>query len=147
MVLDPFTALSVAGNIVQFVDFSCKLVRNAQSIAKSTTGSSETAMELTAIANDVEQLSDAINTSSSLYPFQLMNLAAQCKSLARELLDILGRLRKEGKHPRWESFLVALKEIWRQDKINDFVQRLSLLQHQLVLNMQHLMTCVLPHLL
>jgi len=140
MVLDPFTALGVAGNIVQFVDFSCKLVRNSQSIAKSATGSSATTIELTAIVNDVERLSDAIDTSSSLYPSQLVNLAGQCKTLAAELLKILAQLRKKGKHSRWENFLVALKEIWKQDKINDFVQRLSLLQHQLILNMQHLVT-------
>ncbi|KAI9693968.1 MAG: hypothetical protein M1822_003239 [Bathelium mastoideum] len=139
MVLDPFSALGVAGNIVQFVDFSCKLVRNAQSISRSATGASQKATELSAIANDVERLSNAISISSS-YPPHLKGLAEQSKSLAAELLKVLEDLQTKGKHPKWESFLVALKEIWKQDKIKDFVHSLSLLQDRLLLNMQSLVT-------
>lgn len=140
MVLDPFSALGAAGNIVQFIDFTCKLVRKANSIARSSAKASGAATELTAIANDVERLSDAIDTSAS-YPLVLKDLALQCKTLAAELLKILDKLRTR-KHTRWESFLVALKEIWNQDKINDFVQRLCMLQDQMVLQMQSLVTCV-----
>ena len=138
--MDSFTALSAAGNIIQFVDFSCKLIHNAYCITKSASGASETTIELTAIAHDVQRLSDAIDTSG-VYPSQLKNIATQCKLRADELLQILDSLRSHGKHSRWKSFLVALKEIWGQDKINNFVQRLNMLQNQLTLSMQSLLTC------
>lgn len=138
--MDPFTALGAAGNIIQFVDFSCKLVRNAYCITKSASGASETTIELTAIAHDVQRLSDAIDTSG-VYPSQLKRIATQCKLRADELLKILDRLRNHGKQSRWKSFLVALKEVWGQDEINNFVQRLNMLQNQLTLSMQSLLTC------
>ncbi|KAF2121014.1 hypothetical protein BDV96DRAFT_566116 [Lophiotrema nucula] len=137
--VEPFTALGAAGNIIQFVDFSCKLIRNACSIAKSATGASEATVQLTGIAKDVERLSGAIHDSEP-YPEHLKHLAAQCKSIAGELLEALARLRREGSHSTWKSFRVALKEIWKQKEIDHFVQRLTMLQNQLVLNMQELLT-------
>ena len=35
MVLDPLTAIGLAGNIVQFVDFSCKIIDKSQDIHKA----------------------------------------------------------------------------------------------------------------
>lgn len=36
--MDPLSALSLAGTIVQFVDFSCKLISQTRKAYKSTTG-------------------------------------------------------------------------------------------------------------
>ena len=123
MPVDPWTALGAAGNIAQFVEYTCKVVLTTTSVYKS--GATETTTELTTIANDVERLSDAIGLDNSkLYPSQLKNLAAQCKTLAADLVKALSRLRTEGKHSRWGSFLVALKEIWKHSQISEFVNRL-----------------------
>ena len=40
MVLDPLTAIGLAGNIVQFVDFSSKIVGKANKIYESVDGAS-----------------------------------------------------------------------------------------------------------
>jgi hypothetical protein len=36
--MDPLTALSLAGTIIQFVDFGCKLLAEGKELYKSTTG-------------------------------------------------------------------------------------------------------------
>jgi hypothetical protein len=139
MPVDPWTALGAAGNIAQFVGYACKIVLTTKVVYKS--GATETTTELTTIANEVERLSDAISLDNSkLYPPQLKNLAAQCKTLAADLVKALSRLRIEGKHSRWGSFSVALKDIWKQSEIADFVNRLHSFQNQLILGMQFLVT-------
>lgn len=56
--LDPFTALSLAGNIVQFVDFSSKLVNEASEIYRS--GSTKANDELETVTNDLIDLTSCI---------------------------------------------------------------------------------------
>jgi hypothetical protein len=50
MVLDPFTAFGLAGNIVQFVDYRSKLICSTHKIYKSSTGSSKDHDHLEGIA-------------------------------------------------------------------------------------------------
>jgi hypothetical protein len=150
MPVDPWTVLSAAGNIAQFVEYSCKVVLTAKSISKS--GATETTTELITITNEVERLSGAIVLDSlDQYSPQLKQLASQCKALAADLLKVLSRLQTEGKRRKWESFLVALKEIWNREKIEQFVKRLDKLQNQLILSMQFLVSyvlhCYLHHLI
>ena len=38
--MDPVAALGLAGNIVQFVGFSCRVLQDTKSLYKSTTGAS-----------------------------------------------------------------------------------------------------------
>jgi hypothetical protein len=52
--LDPLTALSLAGNIVQFVDFSTKLLAKGHELYKSADGTSVGYSELEAIAKDLQ---------------------------------------------------------------------------------------------
>lgn len=141
MVLDPFSALGAAGNIIQFVDFGCKLVRNTQAIAREASGSSRKATELSAIATDIKRLAAAIANSD--VPTYLRDGAKQCQSLAQELLGILNRLSRNGKGRKWGSFLIALREIWNSDKISDFMLRLSMLQDRLTADMQFVLVYVI----
>ena len=52
--MDPFTAVGLAGNLVQFVDFIWKLVTETREIALSADGSSENTRLLTMIMVDLD---------------------------------------------------------------------------------------------
>lgn len=55
MVLDPFSALSLASSIVQFVDFSSKLFSASFKIGSSATGVSRETEQIIAQAMDLQK--------------------------------------------------------------------------------------------
>jgi hypothetical protein len=56
MVLDPLTALSVAGTIVQFVDFSSKILSHTAEFYNSAEGALSTNEELELVTADLSNL-------------------------------------------------------------------------------------------
>lgn len=56
--MDPLTALGLAGNIVQFIDFSCKILSDSYEIYRA--GSTSEHEEINFIATDLSTLADRI---------------------------------------------------------------------------------------
>jgi hypothetical protein len=135
--MDAFTALGLASNIVQFVDFSWKLVAESRAIYKSSEGASHENLTLIAIANNVAALSNAIEVSTD--DSQLEKLAKECKTIGKELSDALDELRANGKRTMWTSFSIALKEIWKKGKVDRIYNRLGKVQAQMAIYLQFLM--------
>ena len=142
MVLDPFSALSLAGNIVQFVDFSCKLISESQEVYRSAAGASVENVEVEIIAENLSQLSDKLTNSSTpisrdgLHKDEaaLAGLAASCKEVANELLFTIQRLRvKDGPRRKWRSFHQALKTVWKESKIVELQNRLNSLRNEMTI--------------
>ena len=63
--MDPVAALGLAGNIVLFVDFSCKVLQDTKSLYKSTTGASADNDVLEVICRDLTDLDNALTAPSS----------------------------------------------------------------------------------
>jgi hypothetical protein len=61
--MDPLTALSVAGNIIQFVDFSYKLISSSYKLYESASGALVENLELEAIAESVLELNVKVKDS------------------------------------------------------------------------------------
>ncbi|KAI2469066.1 hypothetical protein F4781DRAFT_239284 [Annulohypoxylon bovei var. microspora] len=136
--MDPLTALGLVGNVITFVDFSWKLIAGAREIYESTTDTSENSHSLEILATNVAQLSDAIITDTTT-PRNLQELSTECRILANDLLGVINRLKVKGKHKRWNSFIVALREVWNQGKINSLVERLQRLHSQVLAQIQFTM--------
>ena len=56
MVLDPLSAVSLAGNVLQFVEFTSKLLINAHELLKSPEGSLEPNRQLEFLAADLSKI-------------------------------------------------------------------------------------------
>lgn len=121
MALDPFTALGIAGNVVQFVDFTWKLILGSRAIYNSSTGTSKDHAVIHTIAAVVTRLSDGI-TSSGASP-ELEKLATESKRIADELLKLLEKLKVKGKKTVWQSFAVAMKEVCSRHDIDELYTR------------------------
>ncbi|TVY39372.1 hypothetical protein LSUB1_G003985 [Lachnellula subtilissima] len=63
--LDPLAALGVAGNIVQFVDFTVKLISKSHELHKSADGASTGNKDLEAIAGNLKRLTERLRTDMS----------------------------------------------------------------------------------
>jgi hypothetical protein len=131
--LDPLTALSVAGTVVQFVDFSCKLLSHAYEIHESTSGITSVNKELERVTSNLsEQLVklsrplsvDGVSGCLTADEARLEMLCSECGDIGRELLQKLRRLKGKGKRNAWESFSKAIQAAWNKNEIDALVQRL-----------------------
>jgi hypothetical protein len=149
--LDPLTALSLASSVVQFLDFSAKLVGKGNELYKSADGSSVGNAELELIAKDLQELHERLQqappppttlTDSNL---ALRKLSKQCSSIAGELLDALEKLKVHGSsNRRWKSFRQALKGLMKKDEVDAIAQRLQYFRNELNLHILVSMRYALP---
>ena len=139
--LDPITTIGLAGNIVQFVDFSWKLLSETKGMYDSTTGTLAEYDIVEAISDDIIRLDDALMAPSAAgaIPEQIRNLASQCREIAQELLSALAKVKAQEPHKKWKSFVAALRNVWRKGEIENLVRRLDRLRDQMQLRLQWLL--------
>ena len=138
--LDPLTALSVAGNVVQFVDFTTKLLSKSRKIYNSANGALVENMELEAVARNLMELSSRISEAfrSKADDVQLtwedrnlQTLCENCGAVAEEILALLGKLKLHSKHGKWDSFRKALKTVGSENELDGLMRRLEMYRKQL----------------
>jgi hypothetical protein len=151
MVLDPFSALGLAGNIVQFVDFASKLFSKSKELYKSASGTTRQNQELEDATDTLRRLCASLKKvdqggSKSAGRLNdeglLRELANNCHATANELLSALEDLRTRGPHGKWQSFRQALRTAWKEDKIVAMENKLTSYRSQLTLQLSAMQECV-----
>jgi hypothetical protein len=137
--MDPLSALSNAGNIIQFVDFGCKLVSRSRQLYKSLDGVLSDKVIVEVLAHDLKSLST--NLRNSLRENQPVDLTRQvyseddaalddlcrrCQGIAEKLLSRLYKLKVQGvsSYRNWESFKKALRSSWSREEIDSLAAQL-----------------------
>lgn len=142
MVLNPFSALGLASNIVQFVGFSCKLIAECRTIYHSATGSTDENSTLHGIASDLKRMSEALDVSgqrdATPAMVELKLLAVECKRFANEMLNALEKLQAKNPQSKWQSFKAALRQVWSQEQVQKHASQLTALQNQLLIRTAYL---------
>lgn len=131
MVLEAVAAVGLVGNIIQFIDFSCKLLSLSSDINNSTDGSASVHADIVAIANDLKGHTDALERSqwTGARPDDLLD---RVDGVARDLLFTINLInKKKSNGNRWRSFRQALESVWKQDRIKKFLERLEALRAEL----------------
>ena len=145
MALEGLAALSLAGNVIQFIDFGCRLFSKSRELYRSSDGDLAENVELEDIANSLITLSERLTDGSAQMSLQsedhvsLVSLTKNCTSVASELLRTLDELKVKEPQKKWRSFRVALKRIWSSKKIEDMSKRLDTYSTQLNTCMGHLL--------
>ncbi|MCJ1243135.1 hypothetical protein MMC30_000332 [Trapelia coarctata] len=135
--LDPFTALSLAGNVVQFVQFGSHLIAKAHDIHTSDSGVLEENLEMGVVTSrllnmvvSLEQFQAMANTSGSNEseprPREekcLLEISEACKMLAGEILKRLEDLKVHGPPSAWTSVRKAFKAIWNKEELTALTKR------------------------
>jgi hypothetical protein len=138
MVLDPLTAIGLAGNIVQFTDFSIKIVGKAHHINKSASGllpeSADAEMVAQALISLNEKIKVTIPSPSTGTQLVLQELCNGCDNVARELVAALEKLKVQGNRTKWKSLRQALKSVLSKDRLDNISKRLADFRDQLSLN-------------
>lgn len=134
------SALGLAANIVQFVDFGSKLLERANEIRNSTSGQLEEYTELETITKSLANasrdfdLSVARNKNRQLTSndANIQTICHDSQVVADKLLDALNKLKSQGKNRKWTSVVHALKSIWGQEEIDSLKRRLDGFRQQLI---------------
>ncbi len=146
--MDPFSALGLASNIVQFVDFSCKLFSSASDIYRSASGAAPAVNDAKTIALRLHDLSSRLvaqtmtasqdGSQSSQKPVNalLNELASGCRGASAELLSALDGLQARTANSRWSSFKAALLTVMKSDQINKLEARLEQYRRQVILALE-----------
>ena len=144
MVLDPFSALGLASNIVQFVDFSSKLISESRELYRSVSGITIENGEVKEATEELQRLCDRLaglrmtsSTTTGLPKDEecLKILAISCKETSHELLSALRDITAQEPRKKWQTFRVALKSVLRKDQIQELEKKLDSYRSQLALQL------------
>ncbi|EUC51097.1 hypothetical protein COCMIDRAFT_21484 [Bipolaris oryzae ATCC 44560] len=134
MVLEAFAALSLAANIIQFVDFSGKLFTKARQAHRSENGATQEYADLESTLERLESLKEELVSSTSTVSQspgttggerELAILAKDCTELADEFSTLLKSLKGRGKAGKLESLLQAARVMLKDNDINLAKSRLK----------------------
>ena len=111
--MDPLTALGLASNIVQFVDFTSKLISTTQKLYVSSSGAKDEHLELEILARNIQDLAEHAKSRLggvsgpailSKEDGTLLDLSDQCIEVSNQLLSLLESVKVKGQHRGWDSF-------------------------------------------
>ncbi|KAK2762644.1 hypothetical protein FQN54_000817 [Arachnomyces sp. PD_36] len=138
--MDPITAFSIAGTVVQFVDFSCRVLTTTKELYKSSSGNVSLFQNFELVATDLYQLSQRLSNlnhgrnlsgGESISPKSveadntLYQLCAESSAIALELLTRFNKLRAQGSGTKFKSFAKAMKSVFSESDIQEMMRRLS----------------------
>jgi hypothetical protein len=140
--MDPLSALSLSGTIVQFVDFSGKLLKDGRELYRSSTGSLAVNDELELIVADTQALIAKLQgsifesrTSAELnfqnveeFASSFAKICDEATKIAIELATRLHNLKVREGSRVWSSVYRAVKAAWSAEELASLAKRLSSLR-------------------
>ncbi|PVH99430.1 hypothetical protein DM02DRAFT_629355 [Periconia macrospinosa] len=142
--MDPLTAVGLASNVVQFVDFACKVTTEGVKIYRGAGKKGEwdehdTLESLTeSLQEHNKALQGSINgqhqpqSTLSQTDRELLRMCEECQSMTVRFLSALRRLRSS-RVTVWSSFTDALKTVWSEGDISKMRQTLESYRQQITL--------------
>jgi hypothetical protein len=141
--MEALVAISLAGNIIEFVDYGLKLCSWATKVYSSATGltdADERLMHVTLKLKGLAERLDSCTAVSSIRPEAkaVRNLAIKCADLAQELVDLLEEFQAKNPKSKRESFKIAWKKVVKEDEQKQLEQRLTNFSSELNLHLTQL---------
>lgn len=154
MPIEALAAVSLVGNILQFVETGAKVLTKAKQIHDSTDGLSDDLFNLSSVIDELEahnnRLKDTLFPPGTSAAFtaadaSLEKLRAQCCSVNAELRNVLGSLAVDGKKTKWKIFKKALAGEWKSGRLQSIQASLFALrdemQFQVTFSLKYVSPC------
>lgn len=145
--MDPLTALSAAGTIIQFVDFGSKLLSGTVELYRSSVGFLEIHQQLELVTSNLKSVvikmrqacqceagegERPLREDDQRQEDSIHAICDEATRIADELLGKLANLKVKGeKHRVWESLKAVIKAAWSKEEIKALSGRLSQLREAL----------------
>ena len=141
--MEALAIFSLVGNVVQFVEFSSKLIAKSTELYRSSEGALGENIEVEAATNHLVLLNSKIKDSATTTSDDALDrLCESCNSAADELLAALDKVKVKGKQNRWKSIRKALRSVWSKEQIRELEGRLAKLREELNLHVLVDLRCV-----
>jgi N-terminal domain on NACHT_NTPase and P-loop NTPases len=133
--METLAIIGLVGNIVQFVDYSGKLISKSTELYRSSEGAlaenidTETATNHLVLLNSKLQKAAATTGDSTIE-----SLCKSCGTAADQLLAALDKVKVKGKQDKWKSIRKALQSVWSKKEIEELERRLARLKEELNLH-------------
>lgn len=124
--MEALAALSLAGNVVQFVDFGQKLCHMFLEIWSASRGltnsNSDTQKRIDVFLASLDTVKADLRTYSSVLSdvdgdIQLKAITERCNHIAKDLLSRLDALKIKGEMGKWKAAVAAVRSIWKEDEL------------------------------
>ncbi|KAL4943937.1 hypothetical protein BDV06DRAFT_125145 [Aspergillus oleicola] len=140
--MDPLSAIGLASNILQFIEFGAELCVNIQEVASSATGSTKENEHIEVAVGDLESATDGLSTNvkgNNKNEVELVQLAGSCRALSAQLMHVLSKLRAKKGDGLFGSVRTAWKSTLKKSKIASIEGRLADYRAQLILRLNILL--------
>ena len=137
--MDPVSlaVVGLAGNVVQFVDFGCRILAKTRKIHRD--GRVVEHKDLQLVTVDLIQYIKKIEEGLIMQQpglaiseeADLVDIIHGCLDVANELVQALAKLDSGGQRTKWKSLRQALKSVWGKERLTDLKARLDLYSEQM----------------
>ena len=132
--MDPLSAIGLAGNILQFVDFASTLLGQGVEIYRSAVGATAVHTDLRASIERLDALSKPFRRLVVIPrdedEAQIVKTAVACNTIGRDLANALDKLAATP-HSRSSGVWKALQSVWEQPKVEETVKKLNMCKNDL----------------
>ncbi|KAF4539915.1 uncharacterized protein LTHEOB_9727 [Lasiodiplodia theobromae] len=144
--MDPLTALGLAANIAQFVEYGIKLTSTISELYHSPDGTTKENTSLEIIVADMQNLAGALVDENSKGQGPLTILAENCYNISVDLQRIFTDLKipQDTNHPKWQAFRQTIRAQGKANEIEKLYHRLEKNRSQLATHMIFLLRCNYP---
>jgi hypothetical protein len=144
--MEPLTALSLAGTIVQFVDFGTKLFSESREIYQSSSGRLKVEDDLELVATDLTavirkirrsipshlpEISGDIDQETQNHEKRFETICDDAAKIAEKILASIpvDQMKQKGtRNRKWKTFRQVMVRIWSRTEIDDLKKRLITLR-------------------
>ncbi len=133
--MESLALIGLVGNIVQFVDFSGKLISKSSELYHSYDGALSENVDIETTTKHLTVLSKKLkDEATAVGDGALQTLSLACHKAAIDLLVALDKIKVKNRQQKWESIRKALRSVWSKEEIKELEQRLRRFKEELNLH-------------
>ncbi|MCJ1397724.1 hypothetical protein MMC11_000920 [Xylographa trunciseda] len=140
--MDPISAVSFAGTVIQLVSLVASIVSKSQALYCAEDGALASNVALQEATDRLTTLIKTLGTtpprdrgskseSAALHAKAIKTIGKSCVATAKELSKILEKLKVQDNR-KWTSIHQALRSVWKQKKIDSLTQSIGKYRDELV---------------
>ncbi|KAJ6084564.1 hypothetical protein N7486_011364 [Penicillium sp. IBT 16267x] len=136
--MDPLTAISLAGNIISFIDFPYQVIAGVNKVLDSSSGMTPESAQFSALVEDLNGITQNLVSNVAARTEnekQLCILATNCHVLSGEICQVLRSLKVGDKKSKWQGMMVKMKSMWMNKEIEAIERRLNSYQSEILIRL------------